>query len=105
MKKIARDHDWDKTTTPVCLHNDFSYYSKNGLYAGSFEQLNSIIKAFGGKISNVFRIKLSRNIRLPGDTGEHLVQMVLNEVVQPGKRMQASYGWNENTRCFFAKII
>ena len=102
---IANDHNWNRATTPACLFTNFSYYVKNGLYANNAEQLNEVIKAHIRKNSNVFRIKLSRSIELPNNAGEHLVQMVLNEVVNPGERKQASYGWNENTRCFFAKII
>ena len=104
-EEIAHDHHWNKATTPACLNNDFSYYSKNGLYASNSGQLAGIVKALARKNSNVFRLKLSRNINLPNDAGNYLCQMVLNEVAKPGVRTQASYGWNENTRCFFAKII
>ena len=104
-EEISYDHNWNKTITPVCSYSDFSYYSKNGLYANNMEQLKTIVKAFGRKNSNVFRVKLSRSINLPNNAGEYLVQRVLNEVIQPGERKQASYGWNENMRCFFAKIM
>ena len=102
---ITSDHHWNKTAVPVCSFNDFSYYSKNGLYAYNTEQLKAIVKAFGRKNSSVFRIKLSRNIKLPNNAGEYLVQTVLNEAAKPGMRTQASYGWNENAMCFFAKIV
>ena len=104
-EEISYNHNWNKSTTPVCSYDDLSYYLKNGLYANNTEQLNQIVKAVCRKGENVFRIKLSRNIKLPDNTGDYLVQMVFNEVVKPGTHAQASYGWNENTRCFFAKIL
>ncbi|MCL2293393.1 MAG: hypothetical protein FWC36_00775 [Spirochaetes bacterium] len=104
-EEISSDHTWNKAATPVCSYNDFSYYSKNGLYANNTEQLNKIIKAIAGKQANVFKIKLSRCIKLPNNAGDYLAQMVLNEVAKPGGRKRASYGWNEHTRCFFAKIV
>ena len=104
-EEISKDHNWNKTTIPVCSSSDFSYYARNGLYANTAEQLNEIIKAHVRKNANVFRIKLSRNINLPSNAENYLVQTVLNEVVKPGTRARASYGWNENTKCFFAKII
>ena len=104
-EEIANDHAWDKTTTPICLSNDLSYYLKNGIYANNAEQLKQIIKTYGSKKSDVLRIKLSRIITLPSNAGEHLIQMVLNEEIKPGERKQASYSWNEKTRCFFAKIV
>ena len=49
-KEIARcEHNWDKATTPVCISSDFSYYSKNGLYANNTKELSDIIKALGKK--------------------------------------------------------
>lgn len=104
-EEISNDHTWNKTMTPACSHSDFSYYSKNGLYANNMEQLNDIIKALGRKQSNVFRIKLSRSIKLPNNAKDYLIKMVFNEVAKPGMQVRASYGWNENTRCFFAKIL
>ena len=105
-KEIARcEHNWNKATTPVCSSRDFSYYSKNGLYANNTKELNDIIKAFGKKSADVFRIKLARSIKLPNNEGDYLIQMVLKEAAKPGMRTQASYNWDENTRCFFAKIV
>ena len=104
-EEIASDHSWNKTTTPACSSLDFSYHIRNGLYANNTEQLYQIIKSFGKENANVFRIKLSRNIKLPNNAGEYLIQTALSEVAKPGQRIQASYGWNENTRCFFAKIL
>ena len=103
--EIAGDHSWNKSATPICLYNDFSYYSKSGLYANNTGQLNEIIKGIGGKNAGIFRAKLSPEIKLPDNAGDYLVQMALNEAAKPGQRIQASYDWNENTRCFFAKII
>ena len=105
-KEIARcEHNWDKATTPVCSSSDFSYYSKNGLYVSNTKELSDIIKAFGKKSANVFRIKLARSIKLPDNAEDYLIQMVLKEAAKPGMRTQASCNWNENTRCFFAKVL
>ena len=104
-EEIMHDHSWNKTATPVCSHNNFSYYLKNRLYANNTEQLNNIMKEFGRKQSTIFRVKLSRSIKLPNNTGDYLVQMALKEVAKPGVQTRASYGWNENTRCFFAKVV
>ena len=75
------------------------------MYTNNIEQLSNIMKEFGRIQSNVFRVKLSRSIKLPNNAGDYLVQMALKEVAKPEGRTQARYGWNENTRCFFAKII
>ena len=104
-EEIASDHNWERTSTPMCSSHDFSYYKKNGLFANSIEHLCEIVEAFGRNPSNVFRVKLSRNIELSSNAGDYLAQMILNEVVRPGERKQASSSWNENTRCFFAKIM
>jgi len=104
-EEITTDRKWDKKTTPVCSHNDFSYYSRNGLYANNADELNKIIKTHGNKQAKVFRIKLSRNIPLPNNVGEYLTQRIVNEAVKAVGRFQISHGWNENTRCFFAKIL
>jgi len=103
--EIASDHNWDKKTTPACQSNDLSYYIKNGLYANNTEQLNEIIKAYGNKQAKVFRIKLSRNIPLPNNAGEYLTQKVVGAAIKSAGRFQVCHGWNENTRCFFAKIM
>jgi hypothetical protein len=103
-EEITNDHSWDNNTTPVCSHNYLSYYIRNGLYANTTDQLNEIIKAYGKKQANVFRIKLSRNISLPDNAGDYLVQKVVDEAVTVTGRIQVCHGWNENTRCFFAKI-
>lgn len=60
----------------------------------------NIRKNFG-----IFRIKLSQSINLPNNMGEHIVNMIINEVTRAGQQIQASYGWNKNTRCFFAKLL
>jgi len=103
--EIINDHNWNSATTPVCSSRDFSYYVKNGLYANTTTELSEIVKTHGRKNVNVFRIKLDRNIKLPNNAGDYLVQMVLNEVIKPGERKQASYSWDENSRCFFVKIL
>jgi len=102
-EEIANDHDWDKATTPACLSSDYSYYLKNGLYATNRAQLNTIIKAYGNKQADVLRIKLSSNIPLPKKAGEYLAQKVIDEIVKYTKCADINYGWNESTRCFFAK--
>jgi len=102
---IEYDHEWDKSSTPACIDSFFNYYHVNNLFAGNSDQLQAIIKMFGKTKNNAIRIKISRNINLPNNQGEYLVQMVLREVARFGMRIQASYSWNENTRCFFAKII
>jgi len=104
-EEISNDHSWDKKTTPACLYNDFSFYLKNGLYVKTSEQLNQVIKAYGDRQANVFRMKLSCNISLPSNAGEYLAQKVVNEGVKFTGRIKFSYGWNEKTRCFFAKIL
>ena len=70
---------------------NFSNYVKNGLYANSMEQLTTIVKAFAGKNSNVFRIKLSKGIKLPNNAGEYLTLLLRYEAAKPGKRIQASH--------------
>ena len=45
-EEIAADHNWNRSTTPVCSNLDFSYYLKNGLHANNARQLNDIVKAF-----------------------------------------------------------
>jgi len=104
-EEISNDHNWDKRTTPVCQYNDFSYYLRNGLYVNDAEQLNQVIKAYGNRQTNVFRMKLSHNVPLPDNAGEYLAQRIINEGARFTGRIQFTYGWNENTRCFFAKII
>jgi len=104
-EEIAYDHSWDKNITPACSSNDLSYYIKNRLFANDADQLNEIIKAYDKEQANVFRIKLSRNISLPNNAGEYLAQRVVNEAANFEGRKQFSYGWSENTRCFFAKIL
>ncbi|MCL2791520.1 MAG: hypothetical protein FWD87_00355 [Spirochaetaceae bacterium] len=103
--EIVNDHKWDKKTTPACSYNDFSYYSRNGLYINNEDQLNQIINAYARKQPKVFRIKLSRNIPLPKNAEKYLAQKIMNETVKFVERIQISYGWNENARCFFAKIV
>jgi hypothetical protein len=102
---VTVDHNWDEIKTPICSDTAFSYFQKNGLLANTTEQLKDIIKTIARKKCNVFRIKLSRNISLSGNIAEHLGQMVLNEVATFGRKTQASYSWNEKTRCFSAKIM
>jgi hypothetical protein len=103
--EIVNDHKWNKTSTPACTDDNFSYYIKNGLYIIDKKHLNEVITEFCRGSSSVLQIKLSRNIKLPNNTGKHLIKMILNEITKPGMRTRASYGWNENTRCFFAKIV
>ena len=104
-EEISNDHNWDKKSVPVCSYNNFSYYVRNGLYVDNSEKLNQVIKAYANKQTNVFRMKLSRNISLPSNAGEYLAQRVINEGTKFTGRIKFSYGWNENTRCFFAKIV
>jgi transglutaminase/protease-like cytokinesis protein 3 len=103
--EITNDHKWNKTTTPACTDDNFSYYSKNGLYIIDKEQLDDVIKEFCRDSSVVLQLKLSRNIKLPNNAGKHLIQMILKRITKPGMKTRASYGWNANTRCFFARII
>lgn len=104
-QEISSDHNWNSSATPVCSNNDFNYYLKNGLYASNTEHLNKIIKALGSQNTNVIRLKLSRNIKLPNNAGEYLMQITTNEVIKPGERKQVGYSWSDRTRCFFAKIM
>ena len=103
-EEISNDHKWVKETTPACKYNDLSYYLKNGLYANNVDQLSEIIKACTKNGEKVFRIQLAHNVTLPKNAGEYLAQKVMNEGVKLTGHIQASYGWNENVRCFFAKI-
>ena len=104
-QEAARDHLWDRNSTPACLDNDLSYYVKNNLFAENEEQLNRIIKSAGLKYEEVFRIKLSPKIDMGTNVGDGLAQMYMNEIAKPGVQVKTSYGWNDKTRCFFAKII
>ena len=104
-EEILNDHNWDKTTTPACSYNNLSYYVRNGLYANNMTQLDGIIRAYKSKQTDVFRIKLSRNILLPNNAGGYLAQRVVNEGTKLTGHIQFSYGWNESTGCFFAKIM
>ena len=103
-EEIAYDHTWDKNTAPSCSYNDLSYYIRNSLYANTTDQLNEIIKAYAKKQTNVFQVKLSRNISLPKNAGEYLTQRIVNESAIFEGHIKFIYGWNENTRCFYAKI-
>ena len=103
-EELSRDHSWDKKAVPLCSDRNYSYYSKNGLYADNTEELKKIVKAINKKNADVFRLKISRNIKLPDNDGDYLSQVVLDEVTRPGMRSRASYSWNENTRCFFARV-
>ena len=102
--EISNDHTWNTKTAPKCQDASYSYFLKNGLLANNIDQLKQIIRQTALGKSNVFRIKLSPNIRLSGDTGDHLAQMTLNEVATPGIQKHITYFWNDNTRCFFAKV-
>jgi len=104
-EEINNDHKWDKNTTPSCIHNDLSFYLKYGLYVNNSSQLKEIITANIKKQSKVFRFKLSPSFTLPNKAGDYFSQMIINEAIKPGERLQISYGWNENTRCFFGKLL
>ena len=103
--EISSDYSWDKTATPACQYNDLSYYMRNGLYANNAEQLSQAIKAHGSRQANVFRAKLSTNIPLPSNAGEYLAQRLANEGTRFTGNIRLIHGWNDNTRCFFAKIM
>jgi len=103
--EIINDHEWDNYTTPSCSYGDLSYYIKNRLYANNLEQLNDIVKASGQKLDKLIRVKLSRNINFPKNAEEYLTQLLFKEMAVAGKRTQFMYGWDEHTRCFFAKVI
>ena len=104
-REIVNDHKWNKNTAPACSYYDFSYYSRNRLHADNTEQLNEIINAYGSKRSKVFRIKLSNTVPLPGNAGDYLAQKAANTAAKYTDRARISYSWNDNTRCFFAKIM
>jgi transglutaminase/protease-like cytokinesis protein 3 len=104
-RDIERDHEWIRNSTPACTDNMSTYYHKSGLFASNMDQLKSIVCAFAKNRNHSIRLKLSSNIILPNNAGEFLVQMVLAEIAQAGRRTQANYSWNDKTRCFFAKII
>lgn len=103
-EEIANDHDWDINTTPACSSNDFSYFLKSGQYANNAGQLNDIIRNSTKNRNEPVRIKLSHNVSLPANAGEHLAQTLVDEAVKAGNSAQISYQWNESTRCFFAKF-
>jgi len=102
-EEISSDHGWDKSRAPACSHNDISYYSLNGTYIESTDRLCEIVKKHGGKLDMVFRIKLSPSVSFPGDTGKYLADMITSEWVKTSGNVKINYGWNEKTRCFFAK--
>ena len=102
---INVDHDWNKNTTPACSSDDFSYYKKNELFASNEEEMNEVLRAAKNSNDVSIRIKISRNVKLGEDAGEKLAQMYVDEVAKPGIGIQICYGWNEKTRCFFAKIV
>jgi len=104
-EEISNDHNWDKRMTPTCLYNDFSYYVKSGLYINNADLLDAIIKTYVNKQANIFRIKVSRSVSLPENAGEYLAQKVIDEAIKFTEHVKISYGWNKNTRCFFAKTM
>jgi len=104
-EEIISDHAWNINTTPACSYNDLLYFLKNGLYANNKEQLSDMFRAMGKSRHVPVRVKLSLNIALPENAGEHLAQMLLKEAVKVGASAQLSYRWNEHTRCFFAKFV
>jgi len=103
--EIKADHDWDKSTTPVCSFDDFSYYNRNGIFARNAQELSKMIKAAGKRDDKLIRVKVSQDVGLGEKSGEKLAQMYINEVAKPGTGIQVCYGWNEKARCFFAKIV
>ena len=102
-KEISCDHDWDRKTAPICYSNDFSYFTKNRLYAYNQKELGNIIKNSVRSRSKLVRIKLSRDIILPANEGDHLAQTFVDEAVKSGESVQIKYVWNEHSRCFSAK--
>lgn len=104
-EEISSDHDWDINTTPACSYNDLSFFLKNGLFANNLSQISDIFRISCKNRNIPVRLKLSFNIALPVNAGEHLAQIFVNEAVKTGVYAQINYGWNEHTRCFFAKFV
>ena len=104
-KEIANDHTWNVGTTPVCSSNDLSYYLRNGLYAGNAYQMMDIFRVAVKNRKVPLRIKLSSALALPQNAGKYLAQSLLKEATRAGGSAQVNYGWNEHTRCFFARFL
>ena len=102
---VNYDHYWDNLIVPPCMCNDLSYYVKYGLYAGNFEQAVSIIKSARHGSNDLIRLRISQKAKLPDYAGDRLAQVYMDAVSKSGVRIQVSYGWNINTRCFIAKTM
>lgn len=102
---IANDHDWDINSTPVCSYNDLSYFLRNGLFANSMSQCDSIILSSLRKGYNTIRLRLSSTIPLPKNSEEHLLGIFTSRAGNCGISKRFEYYWNEITRCFYAKFL
>ena len=102
---IAKDHGWDKNTTPVCSHDDLSYFIKNGLFSHTMSQCSDIISTSVKKRTGFTRLKVSHNVALPKNAGDHLIQIVMDEAGRNGISGKFEYYWNEHNRCFYSKFL
>ena len=103
-KEIKRDHVWDRKMAPACSCDNLSYYAKNGLLVNNAAELKGVFKTLNKNHNKVFKVKLSDRFILPENPGDYLAQVLLKEIAATGKRVQISYTWDENVRCFFAKV-
>jgi hypothetical protein len=102
---MGSDHNWDRKTTPPCLDSTMSYYHTRKLCVANVNELEEAVRVFSLYPKGAFRIKVSRAFNLPQNAGEFLAQTFANRIATSGQRLQFSYGWNENTRCFIGKIM
>jgi len=102
--EIAADHKWDNKTAPVCSGSDFSYYKRNGLFINDLKQLYASIALHLKNKVSIFQYKFSVDYDRP--SGKKTADLILGEAIKyGGGNVKISYSWNENTRCFFARIL
>ena len=101
---INKDHDWDIKTTPVCSHEDLSFFIRNRCFANNLSQLEEIFARFARSKQTVVRVKIADGIAIPDPEDQYLGQQLVNIAASLGRYAKVSFIWNKNSRCFYAKF-